>query len=559
MKNSEILRKKITSTAWKLFFLATLLSLLTMVQPLYMMNLYDRVLSSQSIPTLISITAIALFIFACFGSFEWIKTQVQRNLGNELEGILKPAIMESSIARIARGDLSARRALVNYEEMKAFLTGPTFSSIFDLVFVPIYLIVLLLFHKTIFLVVLSIGILIALGNILAENSIKKKIERYTEAKYGLKERESELLKTAPELAPLGAIKRLTQSYKQKQESVEGDMTTALELQATIDSVNKSTMMMTQILILAVAAYFVLTKEVSTSILFVVNLVASRAIQPLIKANVVLRGYFKSKKAIISLLDFLKFTDEQKNEEIPLQPAVVRVRALTYVEPNQKKKILSNISIDLDPGEILAVMGPSGSGKSTLLKILSGNIRNYFGSVQLNNRELKQWEFDENFTAVGYAAQFPSFFTGTIYENISDVGRTITQEEVFSLLEKFDIKKDLMSLADGIQTTISPDGSPLSGGVTKILSIVRSLNVETRLLILDEPTSGLDGYREKIFWRAIRTLANEGYSCVIATHSLNNLGNADKTLIIKKGEIFQYGKTSEVLNKISSMSERSNES
>lgn len=528
--------------------LSLVMSLIALSQPLYMLNLYDRVLSSQSVDSLISITAITVFVLACYGGFDWARHLVQEQMGRSIEEAIRPMLMEVSIRQAAFGKQVQQR-LSRLDELKSFVTGNAFSSLFDLVFVPIYFTALFLFHPLIGTVCAIFALATVVLALVPEWSLKAPLADYFQHKFRLRKEKEVLINNAGDLVVLGGVGQVLGRYLKLEGLVEDKMSSTQDQISRVQTMNKVVMMIIQTLVLGLACYLVIRGDIGTGVMFAVNIVATRAMQPLFQVT----SSFKSlNRAITAWSDISDSLLRYKKDERAIQgitSANVRARSLTILNRNEDRKILQNIHMDVDPGEMVVATGASGAGKSTLLRAVAGLWPDYAGTLELDNRELKHWRFDRASAFIGYLPQEIRLFHGTIAENITLFADAPDMDSVTQLCVELGLHEDIAALKDGYQTVIDADAPQLSGGQIKLLALARALYGNASLLVLDEPTSGLDFEHEVMVLNALQKRQAAGAAILLSTHSAYMLRAATKIIWLKWGQTKGYGLRDDVLQKM----------
>jgi ATP-binding cassette subfamily C protein EexD len=529
--------------------LSLVMSLMALSQPLYMLNLYDRVLSSQSVDSLISITAITLFVLVCFGGFDWSRHLVQEQMGRSVEEAIRPLLLEASIHQAAVGK-SVQQRLSRLDELKNFVTGTAFSSLFDLIFVPIYFTALFLFHPLIGTVCAIFSLVTIAIAIIPEWSLKASMIDYWKNKFVLRREEAGLINNASDLVVLGGVGQVLGRYLKHEERIESGMNQTQHQLSRIQTMNKVVTMVIQTSVLGLACYLVIRQEIGTGVMFAVNIVATRAMQPLFQLTSSFRSLNKAKTAWSEISDSLLRYKKDERAIQGITSANVKVRSLVVINRAEDRKILNNIQMDVDPGEMVVVAGASGAGKSTLLRAVAGLLPDYVGTLELDNRELKHWRFDRPGGAfIGYLPQTIKLFQGTILENITLFTDEQDADCVSSLCIELGLHEDIAALKDGYETLIDADAPQFSGGQIKLMALARALYGDAKLLILDEPTSGLDSEHEEMVLQALQKRQAAGAAILLSTHSAYFLKFATKIMWLKWGQVKGYGLRDDVLRKM----------
>ena len=524
------------------------MSIITLSQPLYNLNIYDRVLSSQSTGTLFSITSITLFIMLCFGGFDWARALIQAQMGRSVDEASRPILMEASIRQSAVGGEVERR-LSRLDELKNFVTGGAFASLFDLIFVPVYFSTLFLVHIAVGVVCSICAVLLVVMALVPEWAMKTSLSEYWMHKVRLRREERTLTQNAQELVVLGGVQSGLQRYFANQNLVEGRMIATQDTLDKIRAINRVAMMMIQTLLMAVTTYLVIHRQVQTGALFAVNLIAMRALQPLFQVT----SSFKSlNKAMDAWRDISEALAKYKKDERALQPllnAELRIRKLTVLNRQEDKKVLQHINVDVDPGELVVVTGTSGAGKSTLLKAAVGLLPDYIGNLELDGRELKHWRFDRSTAFIGYLPQEIRLFDATLIDNISLFAENVDQDEIIRLCTEIGLHDDIAALKDGYATMVDSQSPQFSGGQLRLIGLARACYGNPKLLVLDEPTTGLDWEREMQVMKFLAEQQKKNTSIMVSSHSPNVMKIATKILWLKWGQIKAYGMRDEILTKM----------
>lgn len=529
--------------------LSLVLSLISLSQPLYMLNIYDRVLTSQSAATLLSITAITLFVLICFGGFDWARRLVQEQMGSSLEKQVRPELLETAVRMAAVGhDARVRQRIAKLDELKNFVTGGTFSALFDLIFVPIYFTALYLFHPIIFLVALGLASGTVLLGLLSEWSLKGPMAEYWKSKYRLRDEEAQLTRNAADIVALGRVKPALARFLGRQTAVEAELEKTNTSLGRVQTFNKVITMMIQTLILGVTCYLVLRRDVSVGVLFAVNIVATRAMQPMMTITSSFRSLMRALDGWNDISDSLAKYRKDERAEQPITTAEVRIRSLTVLDHAEDRKILHNIHMDVDPGELVVVTGASGAGKSTLLRVMVGLVPDYVGTVELDNREIKHWRFSKEMAFIGYLPQDVRLFGVSLAENITGEEQP-DMAALIALCQELGVHEDIAALKDGYQTLVNADAPQFSGGQVRLLGLARALWGNAPLLVLDEPTSGLDVDREMKVVQALRSRQAKGTALLLSSHSTNLIRAATKLMWLKWGQVKSYGLRDDVLTKM----------
>lgn len=527
--------------------LSFFISLLMLVQPLYMMNVFDRVMTSMSVPTLVSLTLITIYLLIGLGLLEsmraWLLLRAYKNIEDEIGNkILKRQLITTIIANSKTGGLE------NLQDIRGFMTGGGVTTFFDLPYVPIFLAVMFMMHPDLgWLTILWIIVVGAVATYL-QISCKKSLLDSHRHSINSRRYSEKLVNAAETVVSMGMAKNLisiwqkiNQEYLIKDDEVN-------RKNNTVQSMLRICIYLSQITILALAAYLVINQETTPGALFAANILTGRIMGPVQGFVNAWRGYGIAKNSFENLSALLKTTPHVNNEtmKLPKPFGNLAVEKLNLTAGNSEKFLIKGVEFKINAGDCLCIVGRSGAGKTTLAKSLVGVWMPKAGKVTLDNINIHQWDSDEMGQYIGYVPQSIKFFEGSIAKNISRFGELVSDRliEVSKLVGMHEI---ILALPEGYDTNLN-SRTILSTGQRQRIAIARAIYSDVSLVVMDEPNSNLDDQGEECLRKVIEYLKNTKITLVIIAHDKRLLPLVDKVLMLRDGKQVAFGTREAVLEK-----------
>jgi PrtD family type I secretion system ABC transporter len=551
MTNERPLTSALGRCRRPLFWIAgfsLLINILMLTSSLYMMQVFDRVLASGSLPTLMFLTLAAGGALALMSGLDYIRSRALSGLGEWLERRLGAATLERSMDSALSRTGERADALRDLETLRAFFSGGV-TFLFDTPWVPVYIAVIYLLHPILgHMAVAATIVLLAVA--LANNSLTSK----PLAAAGLAGRRA--MRTADaalrnveaveamDLMP-GIVRRWEQDRDQSLDNqAEAARTGALLLNAT-----KFLRQMVQVGILALGAWLVVRHELTGGAMIAGSIILSRALQPVELAIGGWKQVSNAHSARRRLVDF--FNRPQRRPSglpLPAPRGYLTVENLVFRQPGSERPILAGVSFDARPGEAVAVIGASAAGKSTLARLLVGLHPPTAGTVRLDGAEIFGWRRDDIGRHLGYLPQDVELFSGTIADNIARL-RTPDPEAVVSAAQLAGCHDMILRLPKGYDTEIGEGGAMLSGGQRQRIGLARALYGNPKFVVLDEPNASLDVDGDEALTRAISTLKRNGATVVVIGHRPSTLAQTERILVLAEGRLQLFGPRAAVIDHI----------
>ncbi len=527
-------------------------NVLTFVAPLYMMQLFDRVLSSRSIDTLIMLTLIAYAALVLLSLIDGIRSQILVRIGSWLEDRLGPRVLAGALHAVLRSDSArAGQGLRDLATIRSFLTGPAVTPLMDAPWAPIFLLALFALHPVLGFVGLGGGGLLFILAILNEVLTKRSLRQASVAGGRTQYRVEAALRNAEVIRSMGMLDGVIRLWRRDSEVAGAAQIQAADRGALILAVSKFLRLTLQTTIMGVAAWLVIAHDVSPGTMFASSFLLGRALAPAENAIGTWRSLVTARIAYRRLGELLALTPRSMpGMALPSPDGKLSVEGVSYVPPGAAAPTLRGISFVLAPGQVLGVIGPSAAGKSTLARLIAGSWLPTVGNVRLGGANISVWHDSDGSRHLGYLPQDVELFSGSIRENIGRLGNA-ESSAVIEAAKLAAMHEQIMRMPAGYDSEIGESGLRLSGGQRQRIGLARALFGNPRLVILDEPNASLDADGEEALLQAIAHLKARGTTIVIIAHRPNVLALADKLLVLRNGAVDFFGDCGEVIAKLNS--------
>ncbi|KKC33963.1 type I secretion system permease/ATPase [Devosia psychrophila] len=523
------------------------INILLFVGPLYMLQVYDRVLQSRNETTLVLLTVIAVAMLIMHALLEFLRSRVLVRTGYQLDealsGPLFSRVVKLSLANPGGG---SQAALGDVARLRDFLTGNGLTAMCDVPWVPMFLFVCFMFHPLIGLVALvGASVVLALA-FLTEVATKKSLDNAQNANQAAQQFASTTLQNAEVIRALGMEQPLRNRWLGKHGLMMSLQATASDRAGVIASISKFVRAALQIAILGVGAYLALEGEITAGLMIAASIMMGRALSPVDqlvgnwKSFVGARQAYGRLKAV-----FAQVPADMERTDLPRPLGQIDVEQLATVIPGTRTPVLQGISFTIKPGEAVAIFGPSGAGKSSLVRTLVGVWATAQGSVRLDGSEIGHWNAEKLGQHIGYLPQDVELFAGTIAENIGRF-QNAGSAEVLSAAMRAGVHEMIQKLPQGYETQIGVGGRQLSGGQRQRVGLARALFNNPAIVVLDEPNANLDSDGETALMQVLANLKKEGTTVIFVSHKMNLVNLSDKTIILREGRLQRMVPTREIV-------------
>lgn len=532
--------------AWGVGLFSMVSNLLMLAPSLYMLQIYDRVMVSQSELTLVALSLITLFLFASIAFAEWIRSRLLVRVGVRLAELLNHRVFAATFeARLKRSEAGSISSFSDLHNVRQFLTTSGAFAFFDAPWTPIYLVVLFLLHPLLGMVALIGAIVLAA---LAWQNDRRTQEPSRQAQEANAQASVYLynkLRNAEVVEAMGMGKALRRRLLARHAKYL-DLNAKAQDQATrVKSLTKFVRYSLQSLILGAGALLVINGRLSPGAMVAGSLLMGRALAPVEQLIGTWRAFISARASFLKLERVLADYPDQSSpfNDVAPQGQLCLKNVLATV-PGREQPVLQDISLDVDAGEMVAIVGPSGSGKSTLMRVVLGVWPDVQGEVLLDSLPISDWNKAELGPCIGYLPQDVQLFDGTVAENIARFG-AIDSPKIIRAAQLAGVHEMILRFPRGYNTPIGQGGSYLSGGMRQRVALARALYGDPALVVLDEPNSNLDDAGEKALFDAIQAMKAQGTTVLLVTHRKQILGISDRVLVMNEGKVQWYGKFDEL--------------
>jgi PrtD family type I secretion system ABC transporter len=526
-------------------FFSLFINLLALVSPLYMLQVYDRVLSGRNTLTLLFITLIAVVLLLVHAALESLRTAVLVRGGITFDAALRSQTFKSVLDSTLQRRPGGAQAFRDLDVVREFLTGSGLISFCDAPWIPVFVVIAFVLHPYFGILTVLSGILI-LGLALAnDHATRTPLERATVAAISAQNDVSATLRNSEVMHAMGMWGGLAQRWHLRRDDLIGWQAVASDRGGAIMSTIKFTRQVVQTLILGGGAYLAIEGKLSPGSMIAASIIVGRALAP-IEMGVGQWKNFVGARGAWERLQVLFRGDPDEAERLNLPPPQGRlsVEAVTIVPPGRSKPAVLGASFVVEAGTAVAVIGPSAAGKSSLVRGLVGVWPILSGTVRLDGYDLRHWDRQQLGPYVGYLPQDVELFSGSVAENIARFS-TFDMEEVIDAARLAGVHELIQALPEGYETQIGDGGQSLSGGQRQRVALARTLFRRPAFIVLDEPNANLDSEGEQALANAIAQLKGRS-TILIVTHKFNLLGLADKILIMQQGQVTQFGDRDPIL-------------
>ncbi len=531
------------------FVFSAFVNLLMLTAPLYMLQVYDRVLVSRSEETLLALTLLMAFLFPVMGVLDHARGRMMARVGARLQQSLDARVLSAAIRRLtmAPQDTPALAAQRDLDAIARFWASPVLLALFDAPWAPFFAAAIFVFHPWLGYLAIGGGLVIVALSWLNQRSTDAPLQTANLAQLSA-ERQAENLKSESELIrALGMSGAAFDRLKLRRDRSLDAGLAASDLTGRYSVLIKTFRLFLQSAMLGLAAWLVLRQELSSGAMIAASILMGRALQPVEQAVGQWSVVTRARQAKARLADLLANTPPPPpRTELPRPQALLEVQGLAVVPPGSSAPVLRGLSFRLPPGKAMGVIGASGSGKSSLARALTGVWCPASGHIRLDGATLDQYDPDRLGSTIGYLPQRVTLFDGTIAENIArlqsgaDPGRIIAAARAAAAHEM------ILHLPDGYDTQVATMGSRLSGGQIQRIGLARALFGDPVILILDEPNANLDNDGSTALNLAIRTAKARGASVLIMAHRPAAIQECDLLMVLNDGAVAAFGPRDAVL-------------
>lgn len=523
------------------------INILMLAAPIYMLAVYDIVMPSKGLDTLFVVTLVILVFFIGGAVLEFVRSRVMLHISQKLDASLNKRIFDAAFDLAAKYPGKAgSQPLRDFNTIKSFLTGPGAIAFFDAPWFPIYIAIMFAFDHVYGFYGLGATAIILLLTLLNERATKKGLERSNDMFQKSINHFDNAVRNVEVVEAMGMRRPLFRRWMEKHHSFIQTHVEASSTAAAYSNASKSFRMMSSSLMYGVGAILAINGSISPGMIIAGAVLLGRALAPISQLVATWKSFSSARVSYRKLNDLLlEFQESQEKLSLPDPHGRIDMENVVLAPPLAEKPVLKGISLAIEPGDTVGIIGPSAAGKSTIAKAIVGVWHPMSGHVRIDGADVRQYNRDELGQHIGYLPQDIELFEGTIAENIA----RFREEDPAKIIEaaKLSGTHDLIvRLPHGYETRVGPGGVNLSGGQKQRIGLARAVYGLPRIVILDEPNSNLDDAGEYALMMAIHLLKQRGSTVVFITHRTNLLSLSDKIAVVRDGVVAMYGPKNQVL-------------
>jgi PrtD family type I secretion system ABC transporter len=526
-------------------------NLLQLTTSIYMMQVFDRVLATRILDTLLYLSLIAVAAVLVLALLEAVRGQVMQRLASWVEHRVAPEGFVRAIESTLRGRPYRMEALRDLAVCRGYLGSPGALSLYDVPWVPVYLAVIFLLHPVMGWIAVGGALLLFALTLTSELSTSKLLREANTAAMTSQRRADAISRNAEVIDSMGMLPSVIGRWRESVAAISGPQQRAADCAAVLRAATKFFRLAVQIAILGVGAYLVLMQELTSGASIAGSIIMGRALAPVEQMIGGWKQLVQARQSFRRLQSFLA-QPRLRPPGLPLPEPTgqLSVERVSYAFPGQGVAMIKGVNFSLTAGESLAVIGPSAAGKTTLIRLLIGTLPASAGTVRLDGADVYQWMREDFGRHVGYLPQDVELFDGTVYDNIARM-REAEPEEVYDAARLAGCHEMILRLPNGYETQIGDGGLYLSGGQRQLIGLARAMFGRPKFVVLDEPNSNLDGDSEAALLRALERLKALDTTVVLVSHRPTLVQGVDKVLLLKDGAMEMFGPRAEVLKRLMS--------
>jgi PrtD family type I secretion system ABC transporter len=548
---NELLQARAALPALLLF--SFIIAVMALTPSIYMIQMFERVMQSRNETTLLFLTLIAVFLVIIWTVITSLRTKLLQRLAVSIDQRLSEKVFAAIHKARSRASVAVRdQALGDLNVLREFIAGSMTTSLLDVIFAPVFIVVVFLIHPILGLVLMAMMVLITVLTVINQIIVKDEIKRAQASENEAGQFARSVMNSSDAVRVMGMVPALGRRWRRLHDAVLDWQAAAQSRSEKIATVLRVLRNLQMIIFMVVGVILFLHQQIGAGAIFAVTILSSRAMGPV---DAIASGWKVIWNAILAVdrLDGI-LIDAAGAERInlPRPTSSLRVSRIVLSPPNRDSVVLNDVSFQIRDGSVLGIVGPSGAGKSSLAKVLVGAWDAKRGAIFLGDHELRHWDPDQLGRFIGYVPQEVELLPGTVAENISRFqDEAVDHKAVLAAADLAGINDIIQGLPDGFNTRLGgPGGHVLSGGQKQRVALARAVYGDPSLIVLDEPNSNLDAIGEQSLGRSILAMRERGASIVIVTHRMNILTYCDDVLVLNGGSVHAFGSRDQILARLS---------
>jgi ATP-binding cassette subfamily C protein len=532
--------------------MSCMINLLYLTGSIFMLEVYDRVLPSRSVPTLVGLAILAAFLYMAQGVLDMLRGRILGRIGTSLDEAMNERVFETVVRLplLVGTRNEGLQPLRDLDNVRSFLGSMGPGAFFDLPWLPFYLAICFAFHWLLGVTALGGAIILVALTLITEFMSRQPARDAMTLAARRNDLAAATRRNAEVLVAMGMSGRLTKRWSEtNEESIAGNQR-ASDVTAGLGAVAKVLRMMLQSAVLAVGAYLVIYQEATAGIIIAGSILSARALAPVDLAIAHWKGFVAARQSWRRLNQLLERLPALQAQTLLHPPEKkLTVEGVAIVPPGEQRVIVQDVNLAIEAGHGLGIIGPSGSGKSSLVRALVGVWQPARGKVRLDGAALDQWSSDVLGRHLGYLPQDVELFAGTIAQNICRFDTEAKSEMIIAAAKQAGVHEMIIKMREGYDTQIGEQGGALSAGQAQRVALARALYGDPFLIVLDEPNSNLDAEGDEALTRAVRAARERGAIVVIVAHRPVGIEGVDQLLVLKDGRMQAFGAKEQVLGQV----------
>jgi ATP-binding cassette subfamily C protein len=532
--------------------MSCMINILYLTGSIFMLEVYDRVIPSRSVPTLVGLVILCGGLYVAQGILDMLRSRILSRIGTSLDEALSGRVFDTIVRLplLAGNRSDGMQPLRDLDAVRSFLGSMGPGAFFDLPWLPFYLVICFAFHWLIGVTALVGAIILVMLTLITEFMSRQPARDTLVLGARRNDLAASSRRNAEVLVAMGMAGRLTKRWGEANEKYLSGNQRASDVTGSLGAVAKVMRMMLQSAVLGVGAYLVIHQEATAGIIIAGSILSARALAPVDLAIAHWKGFVAARQSWARLNRLFETIPERPQQTLLQGPTKrLSIEAVSIVPPGDQRVIVQDVNFALEAGMGLGVIGPSGSGKSSLVRALVGVWLPVRGKVRLDGAALDQWPSDVLGRYLGYLPQDVELFGGTVAQNICRFDPDAKSDAIISAAKEAGVHDMIIKMRDGYDTQIGEQGGALSAGQAQRVALARALYGNPFLIVLDEPNSNLDSEGDEALTRAVRGARERGAIVVVVAHRPVGIEAVDQLLVLKDGRMQAFGPKEQVLGQV----------